>query len=176
MAKGDAYQSGVAALNGGDQMNKGLIATFIGVAAIAAIVAGCGSSDDSSTSSLTKAQFIAQADAICKTSNAEIESEFEAFAKQNNIDENEEPSKAQKAEVSETILVPNVTNQAEEIRDLAAPSGDEDEVSAMLDSLDEGVEEIEANPQAPFESKQPNPFGPANKIAGEYGLEVCGQG
>ena len=158
------------------RVNKGLIATLIGVAAIAAIVAGCGSSDDETTSSLTKAQFIAQADAICKQGNAEIESEFEAFAKKNNIDENEEPSKAQQAKLSETILVPNVSNQAEEIGDLAAPSGDEDEVSAMLDSLDEGVEEVEANPQAPFESKQPNPFGPANKIAKEYGLEVCGQG
>ncbi len=157
-------------------MNKGLIVMFVGAAAIAAIVAGCGSSDDDSTSSLTKAQFIAQADAICKTGNAEIDSEFEAFAEKNNIDENEEPSKAQQAEISETILVPNVKNQAEEIRDLAAPSGDEDEISAMLDSLDEGVEEVEANPQAPFESKQPNPFGPANKIAEEYGLKVCGQG
>jgi hypothetical protein len=156
-------------------VNKGLIAVFVGVVAIAAIVAGCGSSDDES-SSLTKAQFVAQADAICKAGNAEIESEFEAFAKKNNIDENEEPSKAQKVELSETILAPNVTNQAEEIRALEAPSGDEDEVSAMLDSLDEGVEEVEANPQAPFESKQPNPFGPANKLAQEYGLKVCGQG
>lgn len=32
------------------------------------------------------------------------------------------------------------------------------------------------NPQAPFESNQPNPFGPANKMAKEYGLKVCGQG
>jgi hypothetical protein len=175
MAKRDAYE-GVAAPNGGDQVTKGLIVMFVGVMATAAIAAGCGSSSEDSTASLTKAQFIAQADAICKASNAEIESEFEAFAKKNNIGENEEPSKAQEAELSETILVPNVTNQGEEIRDLAAPSGDEDEVSAMLDSLDEGVEEVEANPQAPFESKQPNPFGPANKLATEYGLEVCGQG
>ena len=46
----------------------------------------------------------------------------------------------------------------------------------MLDSLDEGVEEVEANPQALFESNQPNPFGQANKMAKEYGLKVCGQG
>ncbi len=157
-------------------MNKGLIAASVGVVAIAAIVAGCGSSSDDETSSLTKAQFVARADAICKKGNAEIESEFEAFAEKNNIDENEEPSKAQQAELSETILAPNVQNQADEIRALEAPSADEDEVSAMLDSLDEGVEEVEANPQAPFESKQPNPFGPANKLATEYGLKVCGQG
>jgi hypothetical protein len=157
-------------------VNKGLIAMFVGAAATAAILAGCGSSDDETTSSLTKAQFIAQADAICKKGNAEIDSEVEAFQEENGLGENDEPSKAQQAEVSETILVPNVENQAEEIRDLAAPSADEDEISTMLDSLEEGVEEVEANPQAPFESKQPNPFGPANRIAKEYGLKVCGQG
>ena len=156
-------------------MNKGLIAAFVGVIAIAAIVAGCGSSSDDETSSLTKAQFVAQADAICKKGNAEIESEVEAFQAKNDLGENDEPSKVQQAEVSETILAPNVTNQAEEIRALEAPSGDEDEISAMLDSLDEGVEEVEANPQAPFESNQPNPFGAANKLAREYGLKVCGQ-
>jgi hypothetical protein len=156
-------------------VNKGLIAAFVGVIAIAAIVAGCGSSSDDETTSLTKAQFVAQADAVCKKGNAEIEFEFEAFAEKNDIKENEEPSQAQQAELSETILVPNVTNQAEEIRALEAPSGDEDEISAMLDSLDEGVEEVEADPQAPFESNQPNPFGPANKLAKEYGLKVCGQ-
>lgn len=155
-------------------MSKGFIATLVGAVVVAAIVAGCGGSDDS-TSSLTKAQFIATADAICKKGNAEIESGFEAFAKKNDIGENEEPSKAQQEELSETLLVPKVKNQAEEIRDLEAPSGDEGEISAMLDSLDEGVEAIEADPQAPFDSSQPNPFGPANKMAKEYGLEVCGQ-
>ena len=154
-------------------MSKGLIATLVGVAAIAAIVTGCGSSDDS-TSSLTKAQFIAQADAICKTGNAEIESGFEAFAKENSLKENEEPSKAQQVEIAETILVPNVKNQGDEIRALEAPSGDEDEISAMLDALDEGVEEAEAEPEALFKAES-DPFGPANKIAKEYGLKVCGQ-
>lgn len=158
-------------------MNKGLIAAFVGVVAIAAIVAGCGSGGSSAsdeTSSLTKAQFIAKADAICKKGNAEIESEFEAFKTKNGLGEKDEPSKAQQAEVSETILAPNVKNQAEEIRSLGSPSGDEDEISAMLDALDEGVEEIEANPQAPFESNRPSPFGPANKMAKKYGLKVCG--
>ncbi len=158
-------------------MSKGLIAAFVGVVAMAAVVAGCGSSSSSDeTASLTKTQFVAQADAICKKGNAEIESEVEAFQEENGLGENDEPSKAQQAELSETILAPNVKNQAEEIRALEAPSGDEGEITAMLDALDEGVEEVEANPQAPFESNQASPFGPANKMAKEYGLKVCGQG
>lgn len=155
-------------------MSKGLIATLAGVLAIALIVAGCGSSSDDTTASLTKAEFIAQADAICKKGNDEIESEFNAFAKENDIKENEEPSKEQGAELVETVLVPNVKNQSEEIRDLGAPSADEEEITAMLDALDEGVEEAEAEPETVFTSKT-DPFGPANKIAKEYGLKVCGQ-
>lgn len=158
----------------GDQLSKGLIATLAGVLAVAIIAVGCGSSSDDSTSSLTKAQFIAQADAICKKGNAEIESEFEAFAKKEGIKENEEPSTAQGVEVSETVLIPNIENQAEEIRALEAPSGNEEEISAMLDSLDEGIEEAEADPEALFTSKS-DPFGPANKMAKELGFEVCGQ-
>ncbi len=45
----------------------------VAVLVIGAFATGCGSSDDSSdsttTASLTKAQWIAQADAICKTGN-----------------------------------------------------------------------------------------------------------
>ncbi len=154
-------------------MSKGLALTAVAVAIIA-IVAGCGSSSDASTSSVTKAEFIAQADAICKKGNDEIEADFEAFAKKNGLEENEEPSNAQGVEISETILVPNIENQSEELRDLGAPSGDEAEISAMLDSLDQGIEEAEEDPEALFTAKS-DPFGPANKKAREYGLKVCGQ-
>lgn len=155
-------------------MSKRLIVTLAGFGAIAAIAAGCGSSSDESASSPTKAEFIAQADAICKQGNDEIEADFETFAKENGIKENEEPSKAQGVEISETILLPNIENQAEELRDLEVPNGDEAEISAMLASLDQGVEEAEEDPEALFTAKS-DPFGPANKKAKEYGLKVCGQ-
>jgi hypothetical protein len=155
-------------------LSKGLIATLAGVAAIAMIVAGCGSSSDDSTSSLTKAQFIVKADAICKKGNTEIESGFEDFAKEAGIKENKEPTPAQGVEVSETVLIPYIKEQSEELRDLEVPSGDEEEITAMLDALDEGVEEAEEDPEALFTSKS-DPFGPANKMAKEYGLKVCGQ-
>lgn len=164
----------VVASTRGGQLNKVLITALAGVTAIAMIVAGCGSNSDDSTSSLTKAEFISQADAICKQGDAKIESGFEAFAKENGIKENEELSNAQGIEVSETVLIPNIKNQSEELRTLETPSGGEDEISAMLDSLDEGIEEAEADPEALFSSKT-DPFGPANKRAKEYGLKVCGQ-
>ncbi len=155
-------------------MSKGLIATLAGVAAVAMIVAGCGSSSDDSTSPLTKAEFIAQADAICKKGNSEIESGIEDFEKEVGLGENEEPTKAQKVEASETVLIPEIKNQAEKLRNLEAPSKDEAEITAMLDALDEGVEEAEADPESLFTSSTA-PFESANKMAKEYGLKVCGQ-
>jgi hypothetical protein len=157
-------------------LSKRLIAMLAGVVAIAVVAAGCGSSSDSteSTASLTKAEFIKQGDAICKKGNKEIEEGFESFAKENNLPQHKEPTKAQGKELVETVIVPEIKAQAEGIRALGTPSGDEAQVSAMLDSLDEGIEEAEEDPEALFAAKS-DPFASANKQAKEYGLKVCGQ-
>jgi hypothetical protein len=156
-------------------LSKRLIVLVAGVVATAAIVAGCGSSDDSSdTTALTKQQFIAQADAICKKGNTEINEGFESFAKENDIPKNQEPSKEQGKEIVETVIVPSIDSQAEGIRALGVPSGDEDEISAMLDSLDEAVEEAEEDPEALFTSKS-DPFAEPNELAQDYGLKTCGE-
>lgn len=157
-------------------MSKRPIVLLAGVVAIAAVVAGCGSSDGDSTettSALTKQQFIAQADAICKQGNKEIEEGFESFAEENDIPKNQEPSKAQGKEIVETVIVPSIDSQVEGIRELGFPSGDEDELSAMLDSLDEAVEEAEEDPEALFAAKS-DPFGKPNELAQDYGLKTCG--
>jgi hypothetical protein len=106
--------------------------------------------------------------------NEEIEEGFESFAKQNDIPKNQEPTRAQGKELVETVIVPSIESQSEEIRALESPSVGEDEISAMLDSLDEGIEEAEEDPEALFSSKS-DPFGPANEKAVKYGLKVCGQ-
>jgi hypothetical protein len=155
-------------------LSKRFFVPFVAVLASALLVAGCGSSDDDSTkTALTKQQFIAQADAICKQGNKEIEEGFESFAEQNDIPKNQEPSKAQGKEIVETVIVPSIDSQVEGIRALGFPSGDEDELSAMLDSLDEAVEEAEEDPEALFAAKS-DPFGKPNELAQNYGLKTCG--
>jgi hypothetical protein len=156
-------------------LSKRLIVLLAGVVATVVIVAGCGSSDDSSdTTALTKQQFIAQADAICKKGNTEINEGFESFAKENDIPKNQEPSKEQGKEIVKTVIIPSIDSQAEGIRALGVPSGDEDEISAMLDSLDEAVEEAEEDPEALFTSKS-DPFAEPNELAQDYGLKTCGE-
>jgi hypothetical protein len=151
---------------------------LFGVLAIAVIAAGCGSSSDNSsseesTASITKAELIKQGDAICATSEKEAEAEFEEFGEENGISESKEPTEAQKEELATSILLPSVSSQIEEIRALGAPSGEEEEVSEILDTVEEEVEEGEAEPAALFESGEP--FAEGNKMAREYGFKVCGQ-
>ncbi|HWO47338.1 MAG TPA: hypothetical protein VNM41_04690 [Solirubrobacterales bacterium] len=158
-------------------MNKALLAALAALAVVAALVAGCGGGDDTTTdetATLTKAEFIKQGDAICEKGNEELEGEFQSFAKENDIPLEKEPNTEQSEELVEEVLVPNIQNQAEELRALGVPSGDEDQVNAMLDSLEEGIEEAEDDPGDLFSGKT-DPFGKANKLASEYGLKVCGQ-
>ncbi len=109
-------------------MSKRLIAVLAAVVALVALAAGCGSSDDSTTDTgsatvtITKAQLIAQGDAICKQGNEEIEEGFEQFQKENDIPKNQEPNDDQGVEIVETVIVPSIKTQSELIRGLGTRS------------------------------------------------------
>jgi hypothetical protein len=153
-------------------MSKRFIALLAALAAIAMIVVGCGGGD-SSSSSLSKAEFIKQADAICEKGNEENNTEFEEFAKEHNLSEKKEPSKAVQEEAISEIVAPGVKKQIEEIDALGAPEGDEKKIEAMVGAVEEGVEEIEADPAVLIEGK--NPLAKGSKLAKEYGLKTCGE-
>jgi hypothetical protein len=156
-------------------LSKSLIALLVAVAAIAMIVAGCGGSSDSSesTSSLTKAQFVKQGNAICAKGNKEIQEGFEEFEKEVGS-QNKQPTKAQLTEAIETIVLPAVRQQVEGVKALGAPSGEEAEVEAITDSAEEAVEKGEEDPAA-LTTEKADPFAKANKLAREYGLTTCGE-
>ncbi len=161
-------------------MSKRLIVLLAGVLALAIASAGCGSSDDgtdtdtASEVTITKKQLIAQGDAICKQGNEEIEDGFERYAEENDIPENQEPSDEQGVEIVETVIVPNIKTQAELIRGLGAPEGDEEQVEELVDSLDEAIEAAEDDPEALF-SEDSDPFGDVNQQAQDYGFSECGE-
>jgi hypothetical protein len=156
-------------------VSKPFITVLVALVAISMIAAGCGGGDDSSSdsSSITKAQFIKQADAICEKGNKENEAEFEEFAEEKNLSENKEPTKAQQEEAITDIVAPGVQKQIEEIDALGAPEGDEKQVEAIVTSVEEGVEEIEENPGSLIKGE--NPLGKGSKLAKEYGLKACGE-
>lgn len=153
-------------------MSRGFIAVLAAAIVIAVVIAGCGGggSSSASTSSLTKAEFIKQGDKICTTGNEEIEA---GFKESTAGEENKEPSKAEAIELSETVLLPAVKKESEELRALGVPSGG-GEITSILDKLDEAIEEGEENPEALVSSESEELFGPVNKQATAYGFKVCG--
>lgn len=162
----------VKGIEGEREVNKGLIALLSGVVVATLAVAGCGGGDDEVTvSSLTKAEFIKKADAACKKSEDRIQADFAAYAtKHKDITK---PTEADYAELIDVVLVPNVEQEAEDIRSLGAPSGDEDQVEAMLDALEESIEKAEDEPKVLI-SDSTKIFGESSKLAKDYGLKVCG--
>jgi hypothetical protein len=153
-----------------------LLTAAVAAAVLAALVAGCGGGDETTdeTVTLTKVEFIKQGDAICKAGNKEIEEGFEEFAEENNLPENKEPSKDQGVELVETVFLPSIQQQGEELRELGAPEGDEEQVDELLTSLEDAVAEGEAKPETLFEGKT-DPFGDVNEQASDYGFKVCGE-
>lgn len=158
-------------------MSKRFIALLAALAALALIVAGCGGGSDStestSTSSLTKAAFVKQGNAICAKTEKEIIEGVGRFVKEGNPLKPKPLTEKQLAEIAERVLVPKVRRQIDEIRALGIPSGDEQEVEAFFAAAEEALKETEEDPSL-FGKGGAGPFAEANKLAREYGLTVCG--
>jgi hypothetical protein len=147
---------------------------IVAVIAAAMLVAGCGGGGDSSgssTGSISKEEFAAKANAICKNGTERLQTAIGHILKdQPNITK---VSQAEQEKIVTTVLVPNVSREVKELRALGAPDGDEERVDAMVTALEEGVETAERDPQAVTKSSDAI-FGIASRIAGEYGLTTCG--
>lgn len=155
------------------------IAPLAGVLAVALILVGCGgggsdatSGGGDSTASLSKAEFIKEADAICSKGGEQAQSEFAAFGKKNKIPEGKEPTTAQWEEIGTQILVPALRQQVDEIRQLELPAGDEAQIEAFLEGVDGAVEEVEEKPEI---AKEPSKtLTDAHQTINGYGFKVCG--
>jgi hypothetical protein len=154
-------------------LNKAFLAALAVLVALAALVAGCGGGGDTTdeTVTLTKTEFIKQGDAICKQGTEASEKEAEEFAEDNDF-ELQKASKEQLEEAVSEVLVPSLEQQIDELDALGAPKGDEDQVEAILTSLEDATGEIEDDPGIVFQGgalKKPS------KLADDYGFEVCGE-
>jgi hypothetical protein len=153
------------------------------VLAAALVVAGCGGGggggDEAAGGggSLSKAEFLKQADAVCSAGKTKVRAEYQAYLTKNKIEEGKESkaeNEAHVTEIAETIAFPALRQQIEEIRALGAPEGEEAEVKAFLDATEAEVKEAEEDPQSLLASSN-EVFAKSDKLAEEYGFKVCGQ-
>ena len=139
---------------------------------IALVVVGCGGGDDSSSgNSISKEEFIAKADAVCKKGTERMQAAIAGVLKnQPNITK---VTKGEQEKIVATVMVPSVSREVKELRALGVPDGDDEKVDAMITALEEGVETAERDPAAVTKSSDAI-FGIASRIAGEYGAVGCG--
>ena len=132
------------------------------------VIAGCGSSDSSTTTTaaLSKADFVAQANAICDKGNAQTQQLA------NQTFTNNKPTQAQITAFT-TGQVANIQAQIDQITALGAPSGDEQTVSQMLDLAQQDVDKLKNDPSA---AKDNHLFDNFVAVAHPYGLTTCAKG
>jgi hypothetical protein len=147
-----------------------VVASIVGVLVVLAIGVGCGGGDDDS--SLSKADFVKQADEICDRAetkkNKDLEAAFQKLGK-----EGKSGKKAEEELVTGTALPP-ISEMTEELKDLGAPSGEEDQADAMIEAFEEEVEKVEGDPTSVI-SGEGGEFDKANQLAKKMGLKACSQ-
>lgn len=155
---------------------RGLVAMFVAALLAAAIGAGCGGSDSSSTVTVSadvdKATFLKKVEAVCKQTNVRTSEGWEDFVKSRGGD----PEKAFEGEGAEdefvtTVVLPQKQKQVEELGELTAPEKDQEQVEAIVAAYQEGVDVGEADPDAVMSAV--GVFKYAAKTAEDYGLREC---
>jgi len=138
------------------------------------LAAGCGDDEDEGgfspvvSDSVSKVEFLRQADEICLSAESQIEAAADDL-----LTGKGNPPPEEVEEVAIAVVVPALESEVAAIGALGAPEGDEEEVEAILDATRDGIAEIEADPQALLDGA-PGSLVEAEKLARRYGSSQCG--
>lgn len=130
-------------------------------------VAGCGGGGSSSTTALTKPQYVKQANAICKKGQQEREAAVNEVAEK--VKPGAEVSELPKGKLVEAVIPP-LGHMVDELAALPAPEGDKEQLEPMIEGYEKAVEEIENDEEAAFNAEV---FKEPDETAKKYGLEDC---
>lgn len=135
------------------------VASGIGVV-LAVAVAGCGGGE----SHLARAQFLSQANAICRRAATEQERLASGYPKGAVAYGHYGASTA--------VFVPPMEKELRRLKALSPPPEDERKVRVLLEEIEGGVEDAKADYLDLF-VKVTDPFRSANERARRYGLKAC---
>ena len=151
-------------------MRARFVVPLAGLIAVLA-VAGCGGGDSSSsTAALSKSEFLAQGNTICEKGDKAInEAGKKVFT------QSQAPSQATQEKFVTDTVIPSIQSQIDAIDALPAPSGDEDQVQAIVDAAQSALDKAKQDPSLITDQSQgSDPFAQANKLTDDYGLTKCG--
>jgi hypothetical protein len=157
-----------------------------GMIAVGLVVAGCGGSSSSSTSTgasgasgatgasgtpLSKSEFVAKGNAICKQGNQDIDKAGHTL-----FGSGQKPSQADMQKFATDTLIPSVQSEIDQIKALTPPAGDEDQVNAITAAAQSALNKAKTDPSLLIQQGGSDPFAHANDLANAYGLTECGKG
>jgi hypothetical protein len=141
--------------------------------AVGLAAAGCGSSSHTASTTtkpaLSKAQFLAQANAICTQGNQKSAAAQKALEK---VVGNHAPTQAQITAYINGVFAPLIQSQIDQIKALGAPAGEQASLTKMLDLAQADLNNVKSNPAALVRSNS-HPFANFAQLAHSYGLTAC---
>jgi hypothetical protein len=132
-----------------------LLAATIGLGALS----GCGGDD-----SISKADFVKKANAICRKGDADLQKATSGLGQNSSKDEVVSAIKDK--------VVPNIQGQIDDIRGLGFPKADKDKLDGILDDAESVLGKVKDDPEGMMNSS--DPFASINKSFVAYGLKDCG--
>jgi hypothetical protein len=155
-------------------MNKQLLSIISCLVVVLVVASGCGSSGDGGTtsSSLSKAEFIKKGDKLCTRVENERGKAISAFYDQEEASSVQELGVKGQEKMILNVALPPVKKLGGELEALGVPEGDEEEVEAIFDALDESVAQVEQSPVSVVSASE-SPFQEPKELAGKYGFKVC---
>ena len=143
-----------------------------------AVASGCGGGGSESPQH-SKAQFITQGDIICANGKKQVEARFVSYLKKNKLKkigekgESKAEAEGREAAVIETIALPALSKQVNELKAFGMPREDEAKAKEYISAVEERIEKGEQDPQSLF-SASSKVLAKSDKLAGELGFKVCG--
>lgn len=141
---------------------------------------GCGGGDDDESTasepmtSGSRAELIAQADALCTESGDRINA---AVQERIQMLDTSDPSNEQLTKIFADITVPELEKLYDEIGQLEPSAEDAADFQAIIDAADEAVAEVKKNPgDLVVFSGEETPFDEVNALQQDFGFQVCGGG
>ncbi len=140
------------------------------------LASGCGggaSTVEIQTGSLSKAEFIEKADAVCTKGQERGARELAGYMSKNHITLTGPLPDATAAGLFGAVIEPTYQREIKEISELGAPDKDAEKVAAMLEAIEAGLAKAQRDPAGTLSRNELVPG--AGELARAYGLKACGE-
>lgn len=144
-------------------------------------LAGCGGGDDGDGNAsttpaigaeLTKTQYIAAADKVCKATTDKIASA--ATKLRESADKTGTLPVREVASFLTKTSLPAYDAMLDDLRELTPPEDDQKTIDGLVAALAGAIDTAKSDPVKYSKNGSPDPFDDANKRAIDYGMKVCG--